>query len=70
MPLPTPAPVAFWLITTVVAVVETTVVPAGMTAPVVRSAIAMPGRTVPGTAAKCRVALAAAVGPHRGQRLE
>src|SRR6516165_10268881 len=61
-PVPTPAP-AGWLIRTVVAVVETTVVPAGMAAAAERSTITIPGRIVPGTVAKCKVAFAAAVGP-------
>jgi chaperone required for assembly of F1-ATPase len=58
---PTPAPVAFALITTVVPVVESTVVAAGITVGAVKSVTVMPATIHAGVAAKCKVALPFAV---------
>lgn len=60
---PTPAPAAFWDMTTVVPVVERTVVPAGIAEGVVISRIVIPATIQDGVEAKCRVALPLAVVP-------
>src|SRR5580704_13479674 len=60
-PMATPAPATFWFNTIVVAVVDATNVPTGMAEALFRSATAIPGMTVAGTAAKVRVGLPAAV---------
>ena len=54
-PLPTPAPAAFALMTTVDPVVLKTVVPARIDAGVVRLDTTMPATTHDGVEAKCRV---------------
>jgi len=62
-PLPTPAPAALLLMTTVVPVVLTTVVLAGIAEGVVRSKITIPATTQAGVVAKCRVLFPEAVVP-------
>ena len=62
-PEPTPEPVAFADIVTVVPVTERTVVPAGITLGAVRSEMYIPGTIQLGVDEKCRVGLPLAVAP-------